>query len=282
MTVATSPAVGAAVAFLRRHQRPDGGWGYHLGNRTSFTEPTAWALAALAEHASPGDPVVERAVAFLQGTQNPDGGWANLPGMPSDMMTARAVFALAGRPGREAAVARGVEWLARNELAQGGWGWCHGTTGFVETAAFAAVAFSAAGQLNGSDRVVDYIRGLRCVDGGWCSHVPAKVGYRQSSQASVTPLGVVALSRLGLRPESDRDLRTSVDLVTGWVECGAVTTAYSLALTLWALREVGRPGAAATKAGALALARVGDDGGWNGNVLQTAIMCHGLTWLAST
>lgn len=179
-------------------------------------------------------------------------------------------------------MARGVEWLARNELPDGGWGWCQGTTGFVETAAYAAVAFSAAGRLDGADRLADYVRGLRCADGGWCAHVPAKVGHGQASQVSVTPLGVVALARLGRRPDSDSDLRAAVDLVTFWLERGAVTTAYSLAVTLWALREVGETGSAATRARALAHARAGADGGWNANVLHTAIMCRGLTWPPST
>lgn len=279
---ALSPAVRAAAGFLIRCQQPDGGWGYHLGNRTSFVEPTAWALTALVDSPVPGEAKIDETVAFLLANQNPDGGWANVPGMPSDMMTARVVFALTGRAGCESAVARGAEWLKRNELAKGGWGWCYGTTGFLETAAYAIVALSAVGRLNAPDRFTDYITGLRCSDGGWCSHVPKKVGFVQRSQMSVTPLGIIALCRLGLRPGSDTGLKEAVDLITGWIERGRVTTAYSLALMLWALREADGSGPTAATAAELALARVGDDGGWNANVLQTAIMCRGLAWLAST
>jgi len=247
----------------------------------SFVEPTAWALAALADDPAVGETTMARAVAFLLANQNSDGGWANVPGMPSDMMTARVVLALAGRPGCEVAVARGADWLRRSELAQGGWGWCFGTTGFVETAAYAIVALCAVGQMETPKRYIDYITGLRCADGGWCSHVPKKVGFDQRSQVSITPLGVVALCRLGLRPSTNLELGAAVDLVTGWVERGVVTTAYSLALMLWALREADRAGSAATAA-ELALLLRGGDGGWNGSVLQTAIMRRGLAWLTST
>lgn len=273
-------AVTAAEAFLSRQQRADGGWGYHIGNRTSFTEPTAWAVAALGERQRPDDPALARSVRILLATQNDDGGWANVAGMPSDTMTARVAFALADLPGCADAVARGTDWLVRQELPEGGWGWCYGTTGFLETATYAAAALAVAGRLRDRDRLIGHIRRLRCADGGWCSHVPVKLGFPQPSQPSVTPLGIVALTRLGLRPESDDGLRESLDLVAGWVERGAVTTSYTLAVTLWALREVGLPGPTARRAGEAALERAGEDGGWRGNVMLTAMMCRGLRWLA--
>jgi squalene-hopene/tetraprenyl-beta-curcumene cyclase len=77
------PCVRRAVAWLERHQNPDGGWGEDL---RSYTDPdwigagvstasqTAWALLALLA-AGERSPAVERGIGWLVETQLPAGGW---------------------------------------------------------------------------------------------------------------------------------------------------------------------------------------------------------------
>jgi hypothetical protein len=271
--------VSAAERFLMDHQRPDGGWGYTVRNRDSFLEPTAWAIAALLGRDHPAGPIMDRAVEFIVSSQNEDGGWSNAPRMPSDMMTARVVFALATLPAPRDVVSHGVDWLLRQQLPDGGWGWCYGTTGFIETAAYGITALAAVNRLPDRERLISYVKSLACADGGWCSHVPAKVGFAQASQASVTPLGMVALTTLGVQPD-DAVVRQSLSLLTGWIGQHRLTTPYSLATALWALTELNALPSAA-RLGSLAMGIASPDGSWAGNTWHTAMLCYALQRLES-
>lgn len=226
-------------SYLLDHQRNDGGWGYGVWNEQSFAEPTAWAVIALSEDEG-ARASQARAVEFLLSRQNDDGGWSNVEGMRSDIMTARVVLALGPLAGCNDAARAGGNWLQANERpAEGGWGWCYGTTGFIDTASFAIMALSAVGMLDEYGRLFRYVRQLQCIDGGWCSHVPSKMSVVQESQISVTPLGVLALTTLGSDVHSDEGLRRAVDRMEQWIRNDAVTTPYSLALALWCLAEAG-------------------------------------------
>jgi Squalene-hopene cyclase C-terminal domain len=273
-----------AARFLRRSQHGDGGFGYTARNAQSFVEPTAWAVLALRGQENVAGDDLDAAVEFLRAAQHDDGGWANRPRLPSDMMTARTVFALAGLPGCAPAVARGAQWLTGNEVPGGGWGWCEGTTGFVETAAFGIVALSASGEVPGRQRFIDLVEGLACADGGWCSHVPVKLGYQQASQASVTPLGIVALSRLGGDPGDGSALRRSLDLVHDRLSRREIGTPYPVAMTLWALLEARQWGAPVSRVDLAdlvdaAIGSVAADGSWQANVWYTAVMSYALGWV---
>ena len=83
---ASDPAVAGAVGWLRRHQRPDGGWGEHYtscltGHYAEHSDSqaamTAWALLPLLRAAGPADPDVRRAIACLVNLQRHGigGGW---------------------------------------------------------------------------------------------------------------------------------------------------------------------------------------------------------------
>jgi squalene-hopene/tetraprenyl-beta-curcumene cyclase len=78
------PRIRAAVRWLERVQRPDGGWGEDLrsyddpawiGRGEGTASQTAWALMALLAAGGRGSPAVERGVAWLAETQRPDGSW---------------------------------------------------------------------------------------------------------------------------------------------------------------------------------------------------------------
>jgi lanosterol synthase len=83
---ASDPAISGAISWLRRHQKPDGGWGEHhtscltgcyAEHPDSQAAMTAWALLVLLRTAGPGDPDAQRGLRCLitlqqQGTGS---GW---------------------------------------------------------------------------------------------------------------------------------------------------------------------------------------------------------------
>lgn len=81
---ASDKAIAGAVSWLRRAQKPDGGWGEHYASclTRSYVEQsqsqaamTAWALLALARSAAASDPDAQRAARCLTNLQRGDGGW---------------------------------------------------------------------------------------------------------------------------------------------------------------------------------------------------------------
>jgi squalene-hopene/tetraprenyl-beta-curcumene cyclase len=127
------PAVGAAIAFLRREQEPDGSWFGRWG--TNYIYGTWSALAALnAAGIGHTAPEVRRAVAWMLSRQHLDGGWGEggesyWPGAPhgdapysTPSQTAWALLALmaAGEVGHPA-VARGIAFLIDTQDRDGNW-----------------------------------------------------------------------------------------------------------------------------------------------------------------
>jgi squalene/oxidosqualene cyclase-like protein len=81
---AHDPAVAGAVAWLRRAQKPDGGWGEHYSScltgryvehPQSQAAMTAWALLVLVRTVGASDPAAQRAAYCLTGLQQQGGGW---------------------------------------------------------------------------------------------------------------------------------------------------------------------------------------------------------------
>jgi len=101
-----------ALDFIRTSQNADGGWGYKSGGM-SYVEPTAAVLLALTSQDQAAD-LNSRGIDYLVRLQHADGGWgiAALDD-ESGWMTAWAVWALARV--KNAAAARGAEWLLRTE-----------------------------------------------------------------------------------------------------------------------------------------------------------------------
>ncbi len=126
----TERATQRAVRFLARAQRPDGTWiPLWFGNQTAPDEAnpvygTARVLEGLAALSdAEAIPTAERrAIRWLVDAQGHDGGWGGAPGVPPSIEeTALAVSALAvcrrlprtpSHPAVDAAIARGVRWLA--------------------------------------------------------------------------------------------------------------------------------------------------------------------------
>jgi squalene-hopene/tetraprenyl-beta-curcumene cyclase len=128
----TSKALDRGVAYLFAEQEKDGSWYGRWG--MNFIYGTWSVLCALnAAGVAPESPELRRAVAWLVRIQNPDGGWgedassykidpAFEPGYSTASQTAWALLALmAAGAADEAAVTRGINYLARTQGADGFW-----------------------------------------------------------------------------------------------------------------------------------------------------------------
>jgi squalene-hopene/tetraprenyl-beta-curcumene cyclase len=136
------PAAVRALDFLRRTQHPEGGWYGRWGvNYLYGTWSVLVALRTFGEDMT--QPYIRRAVRWLKDQQNHDGGWGECcecyrdpemigVGVSSPSQTAWALMGLiAAGEARSPEVLAGVEYLLKNQNAQGRWDEEHFTgTGF--------------------------------------------------------------------------------------------------------------------------------------------------------
>lgn len=130
---ADSPQMRAAVAYLTNEQETDGSWFGRWG--VNYIYGTWSALCALgAANLGPDHPAIRKGADWLRAIQNPDGGWGEdcrsyaldyagyTPAPSTASQTAWALLGLmAAGAVDDAAVERGVAWLARHQQADGLW-----------------------------------------------------------------------------------------------------------------------------------------------------------------
>jgi squalene-hopene/tetraprenyl-beta-curcumene cyclase len=128
---AGEPPAQRGVQWLLAHQERDGSWWGRWGvNHIYGTGAAVPALIAAGLDRS--HPSIRRAVTWLESHQNEDGGWGEDPrsyddpawigrGPSTASQTAWALLALDAAGERSHALRRGVEWLVRTQLADGGW-----------------------------------------------------------------------------------------------------------------------------------------------------------------
>lgn len=132
-TVENSEVMRRGVDYVIREQEKDGSWFGRWG--VNYVYGTWSALCALhAAGVDHQDPAMRKAVNWLLSVQNEDGGWGEscdsykldyrgyepAPSAPSQ--TSWAIIALqAAGENDHPAVARGVEWLAKNQREDGMW-----------------------------------------------------------------------------------------------------------------------------------------------------------------
>ena len=207
------------LSVLRSAQNRDGGWGYT--GRSSWTEPTAFALLALASVGSPTDSFLE-GVRWLARTQRGDGGWAPHPSVAkSTWVTAAAVLALA-ETDRPKTIQPAVAWLLRQtgeessladrhrrlligqrmEVGEGtsGWPWLAGTAAWVMPTALTILALEKAelrGRASGTGERAqqgrEFLLARICQDGGWNYGASQSLGYQANSYPDTTGMALLAL-----------------------------------------------------------------------------------------
>jgi squalene-hopene/tetraprenyl-beta-curcumene cyclase len=125
------PAIRKAVDFIKRDQEADGSWFGRWG--VNYIYGTWQALRGLrAVDEDMNRPYVQAGVKWLKSVQLPDGGWGETcatyhdpslkgkgPATPSQ--TAWAIMGLMAAGVMDDSVRRGVEWLVKNQKADGTW-----------------------------------------------------------------------------------------------------------------------------------------------------------------
>lgn len=216
------PVEESDLGKLLACQGRDGGWSYRGGS--SWTEPTAYALLALAAVGHTG-PSWRRGLEWLSRQQRADGGWPPHPVVhESTWVTALPLLLPEVRPGTWNA-AKAVEWLLAQSGRESGWwhrlrqrllgvpaeelvshaGWPYfpGTAAWVTPTALTILALERIPDALKSGAVRqrleagrEYVLSRRCQDGGWNHGSSRVLGYEGKSYPETTGLALLALHRV--------------------------------------------------------------------------------------
>ena len=240
---------------LLNRQNNDGGWGYRRDG-SSWTEPTCYALLALASVKLSSSDAAQRGLRWLASRQRADGGWAPRDGvdestwvtalmllLPPDQALGvdrtRASQWLLMQTGRESGLVHRLRLLLLGLGADptqrfDGWPWYPGTAAWVVPTALTLLALEKFDRSR-SDSVVQkrigearsFLLARRCRDGGWNHGSTHALGYDSDSYPETTGLALLALhgatpSQLGTALDlGERHLRESQSLdATSWLTLG--------------------------------------------------------------
>jgi len=205
-------------SVLAARQNQDGGWPYTRGS--SCTEPTAYALLALAATGDTASSMVGRGYDWLARFQRADGGWAPSPRVDGSTWVTALILLLPDRGvamKREAALqwlagnnGRESSWIerARSALLSGqvrptggaGWPWFPDTTAWVTPSCIGLLALGKANRLRRSTRLEERCNNARqyllshvCRDGGWNHGSTKALGYDSDSYPETTGQALLAL-----------------------------------------------------------------------------------------
>ena len=197
----------------RRPGLRPGGWAFQYGN-DYYPDVDDTAVVAMALHRA-GDPAdkeaIDRAAEWILGMQSADGGWGafdadnthfflnHIPfadhgallDPPTADVTARCVsflLQIGYAPGHPA-VARGLDWLRRNQEPDGSWFGRWGTN-YVYGTWSVLCAFNAAGENPAEPhirRAVDWLLARQLGDGGWGEDCASYWDERRQEVKASTP-----------------------------------------------------------------------------------------------
>lgn len=210
---------------VKRPNTEPSGWAFEYRNEFyPDIDDTAMALLALSEaagsDAAAHTAAAKRGVDWLLAMQSRDGGWAafdadnnwqflsKVPFADHNAMldpicadiTGRVLEALAaqGVPNSDKAVRRGVDWLIRNQEADGSW---YGRWGvaYIYGTCFALRGLAASGESDREAHVLrggEWLRSIQNADGGWgesCASYDNGVFTPAESTPSQTAWGILGL-----------------------------------------------------------------------------------------
>jgi hypothetical protein len=202
-------------------QNPDGGWGYRRGGG-SWTEPTCYALLALASDGLTGSDSALHAVRWLAARQKSDGGWAPretvdestwvtalvllLPaGIAQELDRNGASAWLLAQTGRESSFVQRLRMRllgVRIDPSQSfdGWPWYPGAAAWVTPTALSILALEKLDRQKSDARTRGriaqgraFLLARRCRDGGWNHGSTRALGYDSDSYPETTGVAVLAL-----------------------------------------------------------------------------------------
>jgi hypothetical protein len=239
---------------LLDRQNKDGGWSYGRDG-SSWTEPTCYALLALAAGDVYASDPARRGIQWLASRQRADGGWAPRESVEeSTWVTALALLLPPDSVGFDRG--RASRWLLEQSGRESGlvyrlrlrlmgvrpdpteqfdgWPWYPGTAAWVSPTALTLLGLErfghSANDSNLQKRLQEarsFLLARRCRDGGWNHGSTRALGYDSDSYPETTGLALLALhgaSPSALRTALDvaeRHLRDSRSLeATSWLTLG--------------------------------------------------------------
>src|SRR5579863_6243866 len=241
------------LSRLAARQNADGGWGYQIGS--SWTEPTVFAMLALAASGEVDSPAVRRGMKWIEGTQRPDGGWAPRVSVQESTWVTALVLLLPDRVQSSIHREAAVEWLLhrtgresswvqrwRAFLTTGhppgndpmGWPWISDTVAWVIPTCFGLLALEKCNRIHPSEQIRercqsarDFLLARRCRDGGWNHGSTKALGYDSGSYPETTGLALLALHAVNPNPltQSIETARRYLDTTMsreaeGWLRLG--------------------------------------------------------------
>lgn len=234
------------LPMLVAAQNSDGGWGYQAG-KESATEPTCWALFALAPSAQPdadldkNSSVISRGRDWLRTAQLPNHSWPAFSEFPEGRwLTALACLALQQSGESSEQVEAGAKWLCsetpgdskwwriqlqkifaknknviRQNSALRGWSWTPGTSSWVEPTACALILLHALSTTKALSPEAEYRRVMgeamiydrMCPGGGWNSGNSEVYGVAGEPLIGPTVWALIALQKYRDRSENRQGLK---------------------------------------------------------------------------
>jgi hypothetical protein len=211
------------VSLLAARQNADGGWPYKNG--ISWTEPTVYALLALAARGESSRSITERAIGYLQANRRPDGGWAPARNIAESTWVTALALLLSSDLQSELGAGSAVPWLLRETgiesswaqrmrvfLSNGhlpgreiaGWPWFQGTAAWVTPTALGILALERVQESSAGSNIRErcelarrFLVARRCRDGGWNHGSSQALGYDSDSYPETTGLALLALHGRG-------------------------------------------------------------------------------------